>query len=230
MNTNKHTYNVKQDIELGEGQFIEFKASVDKTLPREMAAFANASGGVIYLGITDKGTIKGINITNKLKSQLQDVARNCDPQIAIDMFQIDNVLAVKVKEGINKPYSCASGFYMRMGANSQKMKRDEILNLAVKSGKIRFDEQICADFDWRDFDNDKFEYYLKRAHISNNMSRDEMLKNLRVLTSEGLTNAGVLYFAKQPYKYIISSKIRCIHFNDDKRVDILDKKEVDRGI
>jgi len=30
--------------------------------------------------------------------------------------------------------------------------------------------------------------------------------------------------------YIISSKIRCIHFNDDERVDILDKKEVDRGV
>jgi len=28
----------------------------------------------------------------------------------------------------------------------------------------------------------------------------------------------------------VSSKIRCIHFNDDDRVDILDKKEVDRGI
>ncbi len=28
----------------------------------------------------------------------------------------------------------------------------------------------------------------------------------------------------------ISSKIRCIHFNDDERIDILDKKEVDRGI
>ena len=29
---------------------------------------------------------------------------------------------------------------------------------------------------------------------------------------------------------MISSKIRCVHFNDDKRVDILDKKVVDRGI
>lgn len=37
-------------------------------------------------------------------------------------------------------------------------------------------------------------------------------------------------FAKEPYKYVISSKIRCIHFNDNKRVDILDKKVIDRGI
>jgi len=219
-----------KDIELGEGQYIEFKKSFDKSLSKEIVAFANASGGVIYLGITDTGKIKGISITNKMKSQIQDAAYNCDPSIIISLTEINNVLAVEVMEGTNKPYSCSYGFYMRMRANSQKMKRDEILALAIKSGKIRFDEQICSNFDWKDFDEEKFEYYLKLANISNNLPRNEILKNLRILTSEGFTNAGVLYFAKKPYKYIISSKIRCVHFNDDKRVDILDKKVIDSGI
>ena len=119
---------------------------------------------------------------------------------------------------------------MRMGANSQKMKRDEILNLSIKAGKIRFDEQICASFDWKDFDDDKFDYYLKIAGISYNMPREDILQNLRVLTNEGFTNAGVLYFAKEPDKYIISSKARCVHFNDNERIDILDKKVIDKGI
>jgi ATP-dependent DNA helicase RecG len=230
MVTQQIILDLKAALELGEGQFIEFKELPDKNLPKEMVAFANASGGVIYLGITDNGKIKGIETTNKLKSQIQDTARNCDPPVAVLLTQIQNVLAIEVKEGMNKPYSCATGFFMRMGANSQKMSRDEILTLAIKTGKIRYDEQICIDFDWIDFDDEKFEYYLKLAGISNNMPREEILRNLRVLTADGITNAGVLYFAKKPYKYIISSKIRCIHFNDDKRVDILDKKEVDRGI
>ena len=225
--TNNELYKI---LELGEGQFIEFKEALDKNLAREMVAFANASGGVIYLGIADNGKIKGIDITNKLKSQIQDVARNCDPTIAVLLTPIKKVLAIEVKEGVNKPYACASGFFMRMGANSQKMGRDEILALAIKTGKIRYDEQICTDFDWKDFDDEKFEYYLQLSRISNSLPKEEILKNLRVLTNDGITNAGVLYFAKNPYKYIISSKIRCIHFNDDKRVDILDKKEVDRGI
>jgi len=182
------------------------------------------------LGITDSDEIKGISVTNKLKSQIQDMARNCDPTIAILLSEFDNVLLVEIKEGDNKPYSCSSGFYMRMGANSQKMSRNEILALAIKSGKIRFDEQICNNFDWKDFDDEKFEYYLKLAGISNNLPKEETLKNLRVLTDEGFTNAGALFFAKIPYKYIISSKIRCIHFYGDKRIDILDKKVIDRGI
>lgn len=62
------------------------------------------------------------------------------------------------------------------------------------------------------------------------MPKEDILRNLRILTDDGFTNAGALYFAKEPYKYIISSKIRCVHFNDDERIDILDKKVFDRGI
>jgi ATP-dependent DNA helicase RecG len=217
-------------LELGEGQYIEFKESIDKGLQKEMVAFANASGGFIYIGISDNSEIKGINLSNTLKSQIQDTARNCDPPLIISLQEIDNIIEIEVKEGVNKPYSCSAGFFMRMGANSQKMKRDEILALAIKTGKIRYDEQICENFDWKDFDDDKFEYYLKLAGISNNLPREDILRNLRVLTNEGFTNAGALYFAKEPYKYIISSKIRCIHFNDNERVDILDKKLIDKGI
>ena len=37
-------------------------------------------------------------------------------------------------------------------------------------------------------------------------------------------------FIRAPSKYISTSKIRCVTFRDDERVDILDKKEVDKGI
>jgi ATP-dependent DNA helicase RecG len=67
---------IKAALELGEGQFIEFKEAPDKSLPKEIVAFANASGGVIYIGITDSAKVKGIEISNRLKSQIQDTARN----------------------------------------------------------------------------------------------------------------------------------------------------------
>jgi ATP-dependent DNA helicase RecG len=80
-------YNIEKVIELGEGQFIEFKESFDKTIQKEIVAFANASGGVIYLGITDAGIIKRTEITNRLKSQIQDIAYNCDPSILISALK-----------------------------------------------------------------------------------------------------------------------------------------------
>ena len=132
-------------LQEGEGQYIEFKEKLDKKIVQEIVAFANASGGKIYLGIDDKNQIRGVNITNKLKSQIQDLANNCDPLIGIDFGKFGNVLVINVKEGKNKPHSCSSGFYMRVGPNSQKMRRDEIMDLAIMGGRIRFDGECLFD-------------------------------------------------------------------------------------
>ncbi|MCX7996104.1 MAG: ATP-binding protein, partial [candidate division WOR-3 bacterium] len=74
----------------------------------------------------------GIKITNELKSRIQDIANNCRPRIKITFDEIANVLVVNVREGTDKPYECSSGFYKRIGTNSQKMTRDEIIDF-VKS-------------------------------------------------------------------------------------------------
>ena len=163
---------LKQILEEGEGQFIEFKEKPDKKLPKEIVAFANASGGRIFLGINDNNAVTGINITNKLKSQIIDTGKNCDPKIHLGLEQLKNVLIINVLEGENKPYQCSSGFYLRLGTNSQKLTRDEILEFSIKESKIRFDEQICENFDFSDFDDEKFENYLKLANIC------QMRKNL----------------------------------------------------
>ncbi|MCK5025965.1 MAG: putative DNA binding domain-containing protein [Nanoarchaeota archaeon] len=225
-----HPKGLQQILEEGEGQFIEFKEDLDKSLSKEIVAFANASGGQIFLGINDKNRVKGIRITNKIKSQIIDIGKNCDPRIFLKLEELNSILIVNVSESENKPHQCSSGFYLRLGSNSQKLSRDEILEFCIKENKIRFDEQICTGFDFKDFDDDKFNEYIMLANISNNLNTKDMLWNLKVLTEKGMTNAGVLFFAKEPYKYISSSKIRCVLFRGNDRINILDKKEVDKGI
>ena len=39
----------------GESYTIEFKANADKSLATEVCAFANASGGRVFIGVDDKG-------------------------------------------------------------------------------------------------------------------------------------------------------------------------------
>lgn len=55
----------------GEGYKIEFKEGFNN-LDKEIVAFANSSGGRVFLGVTDDGKIKGIGVTNELKSRIQD--------------------------------------------------------------------------------------------------------------------------------------------------------------
>jgi len=136
-------------LQEGEGYRIEFKERLSN-LDREFVAFANASGGRVFIGITDEGEIKGINITNDLKSQIQDIANNCDPPVKILINSFQNILIIEVREGTDKPYKCASGFYNRIGPNAQKMSRTDIVEFLKFEGKIRFDELINGQhkFSW----------------------------------------------------------------------------------
>ncbi len=159
----------------GEGFGIEFKENFDpKNLSKEIVAFSNASGGKVLVGVSDEGEVKGIKVTNKLKSQIQDLVNNCDPKIKIDIEEVENVLVINVFEGDNKPYSCSQGFYLRQGPNSQKMKRDEIVEFIISEGKIRFDETPTSV---KKYSSNLVQEYLKRINVNGGDS-DELLINL----------------------------------------------------
>jgi ATP-dependent DNA helicase RecG len=75
-------------LEEGEGYRIEFKETFSG-LDKEMVAFANASGGRMFLGISDDNKITGVRINNKLKSQVQDIANNCQPPPSYRLYRED---------------------------------------------------------------------------------------------------------------------------------------------
>ena len=136
-------------IALGEGYTAEFKRSMPSNLGAEICAFANATGGVILLGVTDEGKAVGIGTHNRLKSQVQTIARSADPPIAVEVESVGGVLVVNVPEQHGKPYSFGGRFHIREGANCQQMSREEIRESFYKEGLIRFDETPCPAFDLR---------------------------------------------------------------------------------
>ena len=218
-------------LQKGEGFKIEFKQAFDKSIAKEMVAFANAQGGKIFLGINDQSEICGINITNGLKSNIQDLANHCDPQVKIKLEILKDVLVVNVLEGKDKPYKCSSGFYLRQGASSQKMTRDEILDFAIVEGKIRFDEQINKEFKFpQNFDAKKLNKFLKLGNLSKTLSNKEILLNLEVARKEKeellFNNAGVLFFAKEVQKFISWSVFTVVLFKDKEGADVIDRKEI----
>ncbi len=219
----------------GEGLFVEFKERPDKSLAREIVAFANASGGRIFLGVSDDARMIGIEIDNRLRSQIQDMARNCDPAIPVQLETVDSVLVVDVPESVNKPHACSDGFFMRIGANSQKMSRDEVFAMGICSGHLRFDEQICAAFAFpSDIDANKVAAYLSAAGLPTDLPLHEILINLEVLREVdgrlSMTNAGVLMFGKDPSRFLKSAPIVCAVYQGENKVDILDRKIYNDGL
>jgi ATP-dependent DNA helicase RecG len=222
----------------GEGQEIEFKQSFASSIGEELVAFANATGGRIFLGITDANEVRGISVTNQLKSQVQNIATNCQPPITIgfeNVEEIDNVLIVRAPEGDDKPYAYGSRFYIRVGPNSQKMTRDEILEFSKAEGKIRFDALDNSKFDYkRHFDPDKLDLFMKRAGLSHALDIPETLVNLSVAEKQdaGLifNNTGILFFAKHLEDAYRHTSVTCALYKGVDKVEVLDRRDFNDDI
>jgi len=180
----------------GEGYKIEFKENTND-LDRDIVAFANSSGGRIIVGVADDGKIPGVHISNRLRAQIQDIANNCRPKIKILFEECENILIVHVREGDDKPYECSSGFFKRLGPNSQKMTRDEIIDIFKSEGKIRFDELTQPKFHYpKDFDRDRLLRFLELAGLSKGTHVETALLSLEVAEKQ----EGTLYFIKESRK------------------------------
>ena len=223
-------------IEQGEGYFTEFKRNFTSDIKKEMVSFANASGGKIFLGVEDKGTISGVKIRNELLSKVQGAASDCDPPILISTQKIgSNVLLVNVTEGQAKPYRSTNGFYIRNGANAQKMRTNDILEYIEQEGRIRFDEQIRTDVDYKKyFSVKKWQNFARLSKIDASQNYNFILKSLGAVKetngTEYFTNAGILLFAETPMYLLPQSSIACVLYKGNEKVNIIDRKEFDDDI
>jgi ATP-dependent DNA helicase RecG len=223
-----------------EGQFVEFKKSISSDLAREVVAFANSSGGKIILGVDDHGSIIGVSNVNGSLSKLESSSRNCDPPILIRSKIVKRskatIIAVDIPEGSDKPYSCSNGFFLRNGATSQKMKRNEIIDYLFAYGQVKYEDILCREFTYPDdFDEKAFLSFLRMSDLTTeNISTVDLLLNLGLAHMDGseiaFRNSGVLFFAKEPTRFFIHAVVDCILFNGTERIEILDRKEQKGGL
>lgn len=219
-------------IQEGEGFNLEFKESYNSNIAKEICAMANANGGKVLIGVTDDGKMKPAILSNKLKSEIQDLVRKFDPSFSVEISEFEGVIIIDVPEGKKKPYSTNGKFYMRQGACSQQLTRDEIRDLFMDEGLIRFDEKINKKFDLeKDFNDEAYNTFLEKMGIKTSLTRDEVLRNLELLDDDNkLKNAGVLMFCKKASKFISSATITCAVFRGKTKTKVIDSKEFDADL
>ncbi len=220
----------------GESYKIEFKESPDKTLPSEVCAFANASGGRVFIGVDDDGNVVGTDVSNAARSRVQNTLDQIEPRLKVDISVWDNIIVVTVPEGVRKPYSCSKGFYLRSGPNSQKLERDSIIEFFQNEGKVRYDELVREDLPlFAHFNEVAYKRYVKVARISDVLERDSILKNLNcAATANGIlcfTNAGALFFRINDEDVVFRhAGVVCALYKGTDKATILDAKELNGDI
>ncbi len=218
-------------IALGEGFTTESKQSGISNLGREICAFANATGGVILVGVPDGGGITGVPDHNALKSRVESIARSADPAIAVEMASVDNVLCVTVPDQHGKPYSFGGRFFLRVGATCQQMSRDEIREFFFREGLIRFDEAPCRKFSLKaDLSHETWKQFSKRSRIPEGMNAIKALENLHLLSERQMTNAGAWLLADDIQRFSLQAGVTCAVFRGTTKTHILDRKEYTRDL
>ncbi|MCL2157862.1 MAG: helix-turn-helix domain-containing protein [Oscillospiraceae bacterium] len=223
-------------ISEGESYTVEFKESADKSLPSEVCAFANASGGRIFIGVHDSGRIVGTDTGNAARSRIQDTINKIEPKLRVELSIHKNVVVLNVPEGTNKPYSCPDGFYLRSGPNSQKLERESIVEFFQNEGRIRYDKIVRGELPIDERFNEKaYNRFLKLAKISSVLEKENVLYNLNcgetIDKKTFFTNAGAIFFRTNDEDSIFQhAVVVCALYKGNDKLYILDAKELDADI
>lgn len=128
--------------DIGEGLYIEYKkdALQASDIAKQLAAFANESGGWLFFGIEEKGperkagTFSGINNKNIsiLTDRVRDVATQAiqppvdfeykvieGPVPEIQLEKDSSILIIGIPQGFNTPYIYAGKIYRRIADKSE---------------------------------------------------------------------------------------------------------------
>lgn len=110
-----------------ESENIEFKVQMTDDIYKEVIAFANTDGGIIYIGVDDNGNEVGITDIDETYTRITNGIRDTiQPDVTMFIkytLQDNQVVKIIVGEGSYKPYYLKSkglkpsGVYIRQGTS-----------------------------------------------------------------------------------------------------------------
>lgn len=217
---------LQETLAKGEDTYTQFKENVYNAdqLAQEMIAFSNSMGGMIIIGVTDKGEIKGLTDEDirRLNQLIANVSsENVKPAIfpKTEIITIENqkVLLVHIPYGANKPYCTNKGvYYTKSGSDKRKVSQDELRRLFQESGKLYADEMIFKNADFNDIDLKLFKHFHEKKYgmpfEGDESSLPQIFENLNLASDGYLNLAGLLLFGKNPMKYTPLSQVIAVSF------------------
>ncbi|MYF56146.1 transcriptional regulator [Candidatus Poribacteria bacterium] len=215
-----------EKIRLGENTTIEFKREMPHrdSLADEIAAFANAKGGTILIGIDDNKEVIGLGL-QELDRAEKMVVEICEDSIepAVDFFteklRIDdrNILKTEVPRSLFV-HKSPNGYFTRRGSSKRELMTDQLARLLQSRSQariIRFDEQLVPNT----HKGTLREVYYQRF-ITEDASEDvieNLLLKRRLLVQEGweirASVAGVLMCNDTPDDFLYNSFIQAVYYN-----------------
>ena len=208
---------------MNETQNIEFKSIWKEEFIKNVCAFANVQGGILYIGIDDKGNAIGVDNASKLLETLPNIINNKTGIIPlVEIEKINQKYIVKI---IIAPSSVSISYhgryYMRSGTIVVELQGRALSDFLLKKSGITWD-MLEIETNWnflpdaetieqfKTLSFDRVPFAKKEENIS------LLLSKLNLTSPSGiLTKATILLFDKKPQRYFPQAVVKIGRFMND---------------
>ena len=219
-----------EEIRTGkEGQTFDLKSiQIDpKALAIPIVAMANADGGLLAIGISDKTRrIEGVNqYTEKLNELLRVPFDFCSPSIPVKCSYMDctdqhgnenRILLMDIPASMFLHTNQADEAYIRVGDKSRKLTFEERLQLMYDKGERSYEDTAVYGATVDDIDMDAVADYAKLVGYGKSPMEYLRENNNFVTTNskgeEDVSVACILLFGKNPQKFFPRGRTRFIRY------------------
>ena len=220
---------IEQVLAMDEKQIFDRKSIMikPKDLSDTLCAFANADGGTVAIGISDKDRrIEGVD---QYPEQLNDILRTpidfCNPTVPVTTEMVDcvnhagkpdHVLLMHIEASAVLHANQADEAFIRVGDKSRKLDFNDRLALMYAKGVRYYEDEPVADATVEDLDLSFVREYCMRIGYAK--SPDEYLReNKSFITvkngKDQISVAAILLFGKNPQQFFPRAYIRFIRYD-----------------
>jgi ATP-dependent DNA helicase RecG len=212
-------------IKAGESDTVEFKESFGDAVVDAIGTFANTHGGVVIVGVSNSGEIRGVTIGKETLTQWSnDIAQSTDPRVVTDIGEYEvegkNVAMIEVPESPLKPVATKGKYFKRVAKGKQRMSQHEIAQMHLRSVGQSWDKLPSPEASLDDIDLDLVRQYAQQANevrgkkVGISESPLQILEKLELIKDSKPTWAALLLFQKQPQRYLSQAAVHCGRFKD----------------
>ena len=206
-----------------EQQNIEYKQSWHDDYLKWVCGFANAIGGVIYIGRNDAGNVVHLTDYARLLEDIPNKIRNamgiiCDVQLHDE--EEKKYISIKVN-----PYSVAVSlrgrYYYRSGSTKMELTGVELNEFLLKKAGKTWDDVIEEGATVRDIDDASVAKFIEdskekgRMPDTNDLSTFQILEKLKLTEGEKLKRAAIIMFGKDPMRFYPNIQVKIGRFGTD---------------
>ncbi len=194
-----------------------------------ISAFANAEGGTIVIGISDKKRkLEGINSYGEQKiNDLINAPKDCCkpmPRYQEEFIDIintkgesDRLLPLHIESSAEQVIRTKNdSTFLRIGDRTKELKGEDLRNLEYAKSTRHFEDECNMDAVIDDLDQELISIYKKRIGAED-ITTEQMLRARGFIKSvEGkncLTNAAVLLFAENIQQFYPNCRIRFVRYD-----------------